>query len=72
MNIIQESSPVDDTLFQVLWTRYFCKQQRYELQEPTINQDDRSLILLVNNNETSGSKQILTSYQHVLSLQTKM
>jgi Reverse transcriptase (RNA-dependent DNA polymerase)/Zinc knuckle len=47
---------VNDVLPQVLWTRYFLKEQGYDVKESVIFQDNQSAILLEKNGRGSSSK----------------
>ena len=48
---------VDDVLTQVIWTRYFLKDQGYEIRDNVIYQYNQSAIKLENNGRLSSSKQ---------------
>ena len=47
---------VDDVLTQVIWTRYFLKEQVHMIQYNVIYQDNQSAIRLENNGNKSRSK----------------
>jgi hypothetical protein len=47
---------VDDTMSQILWTRYFLRAQGYDVQDNIVYQDNRSAMLLENNGRASSSK----------------
>jgi len=47
---------VDDAIAQVLWTRHFLAAQGNHVPTTTINQDNKSTILLSENGKTSSSK----------------
>ena len=47
---------VDDVLTQVIWTRYFLKEQGHMIQDNVIYQDNQSAIRLENNGKRSRSK----------------
>ena len=47
---------VDDTLPQILWTRYFVESQGYKVKDNILFQDNKSIMLLEKNGETSSSK----------------
>ena len=47
---------MDDVLNQVIWTRYFLKEQGYEISDNVIYQDNQSDIKLENNGRKSSSK----------------
>ena len=48
---------VDDFLTQVIWTRYFLKEQGYKIHNNIIYQDNQSAIKLEKNGRLSISKQ---------------
>ena len=45
---------VDDVLTQVIWTRYFLKEQGYMIHDNVIYQDNQSAIKLDNNGRLSS------------------
>ena len=47
---------VDYVLNQVIWTRYFLKEQGYMIHDNVIYQDNQSAIRLDNNGKQSSSK----------------
>ena len=47
---------VDDVMTQVIWNRYFLKEQGYMIHDNVIYQDNQSAIRLDNNGRRSGSK----------------
>ena len=47
---------VDDVLTQVIWTRYFLKEQGYMIHDNVIYQDNQSAIRLEKNGKRSSSK----------------
>jgi len=47
---------LDDTMGRVLWTRHFLAAQGQNIPTTTINQDNKSTILLSENGRTSSSK----------------
>ena len=47
---------VDDVLTQVIWTRYFLKEQGHMIQDNVIYQDNQSAIRLEKNGKRSSSK----------------
>ena len=48
---------VENILTQVIWTRYFLKDQGYDIHDNFIYQDNQSAIKLENNGRRSSSKQ---------------
>ena len=46
----------DDVLPQLLWTRYFLKEQGYDIDENIMYQDNMITILLYNNGRRSITK----------------
>ncbi len=47
---------VDDALRHILWCRYFLEKQGYTMEPFIMYQDNRSVMLLVNNGKASRSK----------------
>ena len=47
---------VDDILLQVLWKNYFMRAQGYGSKDTVVYQDNKSAILLENNDKLSSSK----------------
>ena len=47
---------LDDVLTQVIWTRYFLKEQGHMIQDNVIYQDNKSAIRLYKNGKQSSSK----------------
>ena len=47
---------IDDAMGQVLWTRHFLAAQGVAVSTTTINQDNKSMILLSENGQLSSSK----------------
>ena len=47
---------VNDSMGQVLWTRYFLEAQGYNVEDSIIYQDNSSSILLEKNGKSSSSK----------------
>jgi hypothetical protein len=48
---------VNDTMSQILWTKYFMEAQGYKIKDNLLYQDNKSAILLENNGHGSSSKQ---------------
>ena len=47
---------VDDVMLQMLWTKYFCEEQGYPIEENIMYQDNLSAMMLDTNSNKSSSK----------------
>ena len=47
---------IDDCASQILWTKYFLKDQGYHLNNSTLYQDNQSTMLLAENGKSSSTK----------------
>ena len=46
----------DDTSTKILWTKLFLEAQGYDVRENILYQDNKSMILLLNNGKASSGK----------------
>ena len=51
-----EEIGVDDVMPQMLWTKYFCEEQGYPIEENIMYQDNLSAMMLDTNSNKSSSK----------------